>query len=57
MASALVLRCWIFFFNFKGKPVLILQKNVFPLSESKLLVMREGIVEALQHVCEVLLTA
>ncbi len=57
MVSALVLRRWIFaIFILKGQHPGFLKKNVFPPLEPKLLVMWEGIGEALQIVCEVLHT-
>jgi hypothetical protein len=48
---ALVLRRWTFFFNFKGPAPWILQKMLCRHFEPKLLVMREGIGEALKMVC------
>jgi hypothetical protein len=47
---ALVLERWIFFFNFKGPPSWISQKNVLPPLEPKLLVIWERIGEALKVV-------
>jgi hypothetical protein len=54
MARASVLGRWILFFNFKVSS--LLWQKVFPLIETRLLVMCERIGEALQIVCEVLHT-
>jgi trehalose-6-phosphatase len=49
-----VLRRWIFLFYFKGTTSWISKKNDFPPLQPKLLVMWEGIGEALHIVYEVL---
>jgi hypothetical protein len=46
MVGALVLWRWTFCFNFKGPPSWILQKNVLPLLEPKLLVIWKRIGKA-----------
>jgi hypothetical protein len=52
MASALELMCWKFFLILKGLHPRFLFKNISLPLESKLLVMWEGIGEALQIVSE-----